>query len=95
MNNILVKHEYTAYCAKQEFNIIVTFENIGCVFQHSNLKKFQSCSKLVKQLNFQEKKISSGKYRYFLSSAKREQIIYKRFVDFKFILTLKVIVKDN
>lgn len=29
MNNILVKHEYTAYCAKQEFNIIVTFEKIG------------------------------------------------------------------
>lgn len=47
MNNILVKHEYTAlYCAKQEFNIIVTFEKIGCVSQDSNLKKFQSCSKL-------------------------------------------------
>lgn len=43
MNNILVKHEYTAYCAKQEFNIIVTFEKIGCVSE--DLKNFQSCSK--------------------------------------------------
>lgn len=43
MNNILVKHEYTAYCAKQEFNIIVTFEKIGCVSQ--DLKNFQSCSR--------------------------------------------------
>lgn len=43
MNNILVKHEYTAYCAKQEFNIIVIFEKIGCVSQDLNI--FQSCSK--------------------------------------------------